>query len=54
MSRVDVRDADAVEQWIDGIAERHGRIDVVVNNAGERRLHSSTTVQVDFSTRCSH
>ncbi|AYJ48295.1 SDR family oxidoreductase [Rhodococcus sp. P1Y] len=34
MSRVDVRDADAVEQWIDGIAERHGRIDVVVNNAG--------------------
>lgn len=34
MSRVDVRDPDAVEQWIDGISERHGRIDVVVNNAG--------------------
>lgn len=31
---VDVREHDQVQQWIDGIAERVGRIDVVVNNAG--------------------
>jgi NAD(P)-dependent dehydrogenase (short-subunit alcohol dehydrogenase family) len=34
MNRVDVREPDEVSRWIDGIAERHGRIDVVVNNAG--------------------
>ncbi|WP_280265218.1 SDR family oxidoreductase [Nocardia wallacei] len=30
----DVRDGDAVPALIDGIVERHGRIDHVVNNAG--------------------
>ena len=34
MTRVDVRDPDAVTAWIDEIGHRHGRIDVVVNNAG--------------------
>lgn len=32
----DVRDDDAVKALIDTIADRHGRLDVVVNNAGDR------------------
>ncbi len=31
---VDVRDPDQVEAWVQDVAARHGRIDVVVNNAG--------------------
>ena len=31
---LDVRDGDAVRTWVDTVAERLGRIDVVVNNAG--------------------
>jgi citronellol/citronellal dehydrogenase len=31
---IDVRDADAVEQAVAGVVERHGRIDGLVNNAG--------------------
>lgn len=31
---VDVRDANQVSSWVQGIAGRRGRIDVVVNNAG--------------------
>ena len=30
----DVREPDQVQAWIDGVVERRGRIDVVVNNAG--------------------
>ncbi|MDX6284643.1 MAG: hypothetical protein QOG53_128 [Frankiales bacterium] len=30
----DVRDADAVQQVIDAVVEQHGRLDVVINNAG--------------------
>lgn len=33
-SAVNVRDADAVQAWVDDIAARHGRIDVAVNNVG--------------------
>src|SRR5262245_7132010 len=32
--RLDVRDADSVEAAVAEVIERHGRIDVVVNNAG--------------------
>ncbi len=31
---MDIRDAEAVESLFDGIMERHGRVDVLVNNAG--------------------
>ncbi len=33
-SRVDIRDADAVDHWMDSIADEAGRIDVLINNAG--------------------
>ena len=31
---VDVREPDQVTTWVDSVAARHGRIDVLVNNAG--------------------
>lgn len=31
---VDVRDAQAVQAFVDGVAEKHGGLDIVVNNAG--------------------
>lgn len=34
----DIRDAEAVERLIDGALERHGRIDLLVNNAGGQFL----------------
>ncbi|GAV43222.1 SDR family oxidoreductase [Streptomyces acidiscabies] len=33
-SRLDVRDPDQVERWIEDVARRCGRVDVAVNNAG--------------------
>ncbi len=33
-SQVDVSDRKAVQEWIDGTAEKFGRIDVLINNAG--------------------
>jgi 3-oxoacyl-[acyl-carrier protein] reductase len=34
---VDVTDRQAVQEWIDDVVERYGRIDVLVNNAGVLR-----------------
>lgn len=31
---LNVRDADELDAWVSAVLERHGRIDVVVNNAG--------------------
>lgn len=33
-SQVDVRHTEQVSRWVEDVAERHGRIDVAVNNAG--------------------
>jgi len=33
----DVSDRASVQAWVDGVLERHGRIDVLVNNAGITR-----------------
>jgi 3-oxoacyl-[acyl-carrier protein] reductase len=31
---VNVMDRQAVQEWVDGVVEKHGRVDVLVNNAG--------------------
>src|SRR4051812_11736189 len=33
-SSVDVRDPDRLQEWVDDVVDRRGRIDVVVNNVG--------------------
>ena len=36
-SLVDISDRQAVQEWIDGVVSKHGRVDVLVNNAGVLR-----------------
>ena len=47
----DVRDADAVQAMIGRIAERHGRLDLVVNNAGGSPEADAATASPRFSER---
>ncbi|MBO0680880.1 SDR family oxidoreductase [Mycolicibacterium sp. S2-37] len=47
----DVRDDDSVKALIDGIVERHGRLDVVVNNAGGSPYVTAAEASAKFSRK---
>jgi citronellol/citronellal dehydrogenase len=41
---VDIRDDEAVQALFDGVVERHGRVDVLVNNAGGQFLSPAEAI----------
>lgn len=47
----DIRDDEAVEALIDGIVADHGRLDVVVNNAGGSPYVLAAEASAKFSTK---
>ena len=49
--RCDVRDADQVSELIDAIVARHGRLDVLVNNAGGSPFALAAEASANFSAK---
>ena len=45
--QIDLRDADAIEAMVDYVAEKYGRIDIAVNNAGVQIHGWATEVRHD-------
>ncbi|HKH22967.1 MAG TPA: SDR family oxidoreductase [Solirubrobacterales bacterium] len=41
---LDIRDTEAVDGFMDGVIERHGRIDVLINNAGGQFLSPAEAI----------
>jgi citronellol/citronellal dehydrogenase len=41
---LDIRDADSVDALFDGVVERHGRLDLLVNNAGGQFLSPAEAI----------
>lgn len=47
----DIRDDEGVKALVDGIVEKHGRLDVVVNNAGGSPYVAASDASARFSTK---
>ena len=41
---LDIRDDEAVDRFVDGVIERHGRIDLLINNAGGQFLSPAEAI----------
>ncbi len=48
-AQLDVRDADAVGALVDEVAQRHGRLDIIVNNAGGSPESDAATASPRFA-----